>query len=294
MKPHFFSICAVVRNEGPYLLEWISWHLNEGVDHFYIYDNESTDDTALILLPLVLARKVTYRRWPGTQQQVTIYNHCLKEFSKESEWIAFIDADEFLSAAVFSFVEAFKRFLSSQRKLLDIAIGCVAVKWLLFGSNYHDTIRPGLVIERFTGRGERCDKHVKSIVNTDLATSAGRDPHTFYTRGKAIDERGNVLPVEYAVLPTGSADLFRCNHFITKSREEYFERKLSKPDANSGRTYDPQRVEEMFRAHDLGDYFDTSLADKAITVKKEMEKWQKLPPSPAPEQEVKLSKSADN
>lgn len=36
------SIMAIVKNEK-YIQEWIEYHLLVGVQHFYIYDNESTD-----------------------------------------------------------------------------------------------------------------------------------------------------------------------------------------------------------------------------------------------------------
>ncbi len=47
------AICAIAKNEGPYFKEWIEWHLAHGVDQFFIYDNESTDDTKDILEPYI-------------------------------------------------------------------------------------------------------------------------------------------------------------------------------------------------------------------------------------------------
>ena len=34
-------IVATIRNEGIYILEWISHHLHHGVDHFFIYTNDN-------------------------------------------------------------------------------------------------------------------------------------------------------------------------------------------------------------------------------------------------------------
>lgn len=45
MPDHYLGVCAIAKNEGPYFKEWIDWHLSKGVDRFYIYDNESTDNT---------------------------------------------------------------------------------------------------------------------------------------------------------------------------------------------------------------------------------------------------------
>jgi hypothetical protein len=37
------AICAIFKNEGPHLLEWLAFHNMTGVDHFVLYDNGSTD-----------------------------------------------------------------------------------------------------------------------------------------------------------------------------------------------------------------------------------------------------------
>lgn len=38
---HHLAVCAIAKNEGPYFKEWVEWHLSQGVDKFYVYDNES-------------------------------------------------------------------------------------------------------------------------------------------------------------------------------------------------------------------------------------------------------------
>ena len=43
MNPRL-AIGAIVKNEGPYLLEWIAFHRVVGVDRFFIADNASTDE----------------------------------------------------------------------------------------------------------------------------------------------------------------------------------------------------------------------------------------------------------
>ena len=58
---HYLSVCAIAKNEGPYFKEWIEWHLNHGVDKFYIYDNESTDGTKNILDPYIKSGIVDYK-----------------------------------------------------------------------------------------------------------------------------------------------------------------------------------------------------------------------------------------
>ncbi|MBR2734192.1 MAG: glycosyltransferase family 2 protein, partial [Selenomonadaceae bacterium] len=40
---HDLAIAAILKNEGHYIKEWLDYHLLAGVDHFYLYDNDSTD-----------------------------------------------------------------------------------------------------------------------------------------------------------------------------------------------------------------------------------------------------------
>lgn len=35
-KLYYLSVCAIFKNEGPILKEWIEYHLLVGVDHFFL------------------------------------------------------------------------------------------------------------------------------------------------------------------------------------------------------------------------------------------------------------------
>ena len=47
------AIVAIFKDEGKYLKEWLDYHLLAGVDHFYLYNNDSSDDYAEVLAPYV-------------------------------------------------------------------------------------------------------------------------------------------------------------------------------------------------------------------------------------------------
>ena len=44
-----FAIIAIVKNEGKYIEEWIDYHKLIGFEKFYIYNNESSDNTESVL-----------------------------------------------------------------------------------------------------------------------------------------------------------------------------------------------------------------------------------------------------
>lgn len=41
MKPVYLSICAIFKDEAPYLPEWIEFHRSVGVERFFLYDNSA-------------------------------------------------------------------------------------------------------------------------------------------------------------------------------------------------------------------------------------------------------------
>ena len=93
---HYLAACAIYRNEGPYLREWVEFHRLVGVEKFFLYDNSSSDDHREQLAPYVADGCVEVRPWPDEPGQITAYAHCLETRRDQARWIAFIDLDEFL------------------------------------------------------------------------------------------------------------------------------------------------------------------------------------------------------
>ena len=93
---HDLSVVAILKNEAPYLKEWIEYHLLAGVDHFYLYDNDSPDNQVEVVKPFVAAGLVDYMPAPGKFMQMQTYNDAFKRFKFFSRYMAFIDGDEFI------------------------------------------------------------------------------------------------------------------------------------------------------------------------------------------------------
>lgn len=274
----FLSVCAIIKQEHLYLEEFLEFHLLQGVEKFQLYDNDPEGHTE-ILLPYMRAGLVRLHLWPHNPPQFTAYNNCLKymaEFPEDdSEWVAFLDCDEFLWAP--KLAEEFGKYstLAFELHRLETVYNhpsAIAVHWMLFGPNGKEKKEDGLVIERFTRRAEAVNHHVKSIVRRKDTVSVGRNPHTFrVARSRIIDEQGDTLGNEYAIHEKGTADILRINHYHTKSIEEYFKRKLENPDPGSGKFPTLDRIEEMLRAHKCDDVEDTSLVQFAETIKYNIE-----------------------
>jgi len=93
---HDLAVVAILKNEGHYLKEWLDYHLAAGVEHFYLYDNDSPDNQAEVAAPYVKAGLVDYIYAPGKAMQMQTYNDAVKRFKFQSRYMAFIDGDEFI------------------------------------------------------------------------------------------------------------------------------------------------------------------------------------------------------
>jgi hypothetical protein len=94
------AIAAVVKNEARDLREWLEFHRLVGVEHVFLYDNRSNDDTQEVLIPYIKSDFVTLIPWAhfnsASSFQYQAYAHALCCFGPGWRWMAIIDADEFL------------------------------------------------------------------------------------------------------------------------------------------------------------------------------------------------------
>ncbi len=93
---HDLAVVAILKNEGAYLKEWLDYHLLAGVNHFYLYDNDSPDNQREVAAPYVKAGLVDYINAPGKKMQYAVYNDAVKRFKFRCRYMAFIDGDEFI------------------------------------------------------------------------------------------------------------------------------------------------------------------------------------------------------
>ena len=240
---HFLAVCAIAKNEGPYFKEWIEWHQQQGVEKFYIYDNESTDGTKDILEPYIKQGIVDYKYWPGYRQQLAAYDNCLQINRFSSRWIAFIDLDEFIVPIKDSSITEFlKRFDS---------FAAVEINWLIYGSGGQEHKAPEAVMERFkfhSNPDHRLNRHVKSIVNPRRVFTMIGCHEAAKISGYAADSHGQPIKKHFREREP-QQDVIRINHYAVKSREEFVEKQ------SRGRASGTQREvkSEYFNQYDLND-----------------------------------------
>lgn len=219
----YLSVCAIYRNEAPYLREWIEFHRLVGFERFYLYDNGSIDEHLEMVAPYVEEGLVELEEWPHFPGQILAYEDTLRRHAEDSHWIAFLDLDEFLFSPTGTRVSEVLRDYERWPG--------VVVNWAVFGTSGHVEPQPGLVIENYTHRTDAYgfNRPVKSIVDPRRVAHFC-DPHYFtYHDGTAVDERfREVKSRNYT--DAVSFSRLRVNHYVTRSEREY-RAKLSGPTA---------------------------------------------------------------
>lgn len=95
--PKYFSICMNFKDEAIYLKDWIDYHISIGVDHFYLYNNDSTDNYLEVLKPYQDAGLVTLNHISGKFPKKRATENFIKKYKFETFWVALIDSDELLT-----------------------------------------------------------------------------------------------------------------------------------------------------------------------------------------------------
>ena len=244
------AVAAILKNEAPYVKEWLDYHLLAGVDHFYLYDNESEDNLKEILQPYIDKGLVDYKFYPGKCAQMAAYNETVQRYKFECRYIAFIDLDEFILPRANNIKGVLNEVMAK-----DLNAAGLVINWHNFGtSNQEKADLSKGVLERFLNRASddfEVNTHVKTIANPRCIDLIVNPHFAIYFSGKyAVNENGAVV-AGYSNQPC-TADKIIINHYSTKSKEETI-KKINRGMADHlTNTYDL----EWLKKHDRNDIYD--------------------------------------
>jgi hypothetical protein len=275
-----------MKNEGPYILEWLAYHKSIGIDDFVIFSNDCTDGTNLILNRLDDMGVIKHFDNPlglRMDPQRAAYSRAGKmEFVRNAEWVLIVDADEFLN------IKAGDHHIDT---LISECGGkdadAISINWRLMGSCGQSKMSQELVTERFT-RGSTFDDPENGLV-WGFKTLFRPDKFSFFgvhrpKFEKNIDletvvinwRNGDGKPVGGKILEKGwrsNSDsigygLAQVNHYAIKSREEFLLKRL-RGTANSK---NKDRIDMgYFEKYDINSNEDTSIPTTAI--RPQMDAW---------------------
>lgn len=223
------SLGAIFKNEAPYFKEWIEHYLARGVEHFYLINDDSSDDYLQALDPYIKLNLITLFdvkiKMLFLNRQYVIYNNFFNIIKNETKWLIVCDLDEYIWSPL---TINFNEILSSFEKE-SIYVCCPPS--ILFGSNGYIK-QPDKIVPSFTKRQEINQKAVdfinkymqtKYICLTSEVSEFGIHLCNIknYNKGKVISPDPRDLNNAW----------FRLNHYRLQSKEKWI-KNMNKTDVN--------------------------------------------------------------
>ena len=229
-------VTTCMKDEGPFIVEWIAWHRAIGIRDFVVFTNDCTDGTDLILDRLEETGHLRHLPNPALATGSTYFQPLALSYTPHlSEWRR---ADFYISMDVDEFINI--RVGAGRMADLLGATGffdALSMSELNHGSNTRQRFEPGLMTEQFPRhQSERPGprkalRGVKTIVRLSEKLDKPRNhrPDFHTDRGPVIWLDGSARPLGTLMEdPTlngidvrGSYDLVALDHFPLRSLDSY-------------------------------------------------------------------------
>ena len=247
-------IQAIARQEEKYLKEWIEHHINLGIEHIFLYDNndeDGLDDFLKNTLNEYYYSKIDvipFHDYHDMQQYDALYD-AVNKHKYEAKWFLSIDIDEFLYLEVD--IKTFLQMFSDASQIY--------LSWESFNADGQLYYEDKPVMERFKQTFQCLDAGQGKILFRPTRLKKWGIHSATLTKGKTV----NVLHQEI-IPPQSFANIYQVawiKHYFTKSLEEWNE-KIKRGCCDK---YYCRRYSSFFEINkDLKDYYD----DKMLRIQK--------------------------
>ncbi len=233
-----FVIVTPMKNEGPFILEWVAHNLALGVDEIAIYSNDCTDGSDALLDRLDAMGKVRHfdnsSPKPGPQRRA--YRRFMKsDLAGDDDWIIPIDADEFINV---------KTGDNTLRALTDAVpqARTLSMTWRLFGNAGVQGYKDDFLTDQFRMAAPEMQRRppqawgLKTMFHRRLWGHIGvhrpkRPTVESFADTHWVNGSGQPMPERYWEGSWRSGpdsvgyDLVQLNHYALKSCESYLVKK---------------------------------------------------------------------
>jgi Glycosyl transferase family 2 len=145
-------IVTTMKNEGPFILEWLAYHRAIGVDDVLVYTNDCSDGTDTMLAMLQTKGLVQHRQnpWrPGTAlkpQHAALQAAEAETVVQDAGWVICMDVDEFIN------IKLGDGRLPSLYAAMEAAhpgANMISLTWRLFGNGDAAAFQDRFITEQF-------------------------------------------------------------------------------------------------------------------------------------------------
>jgi len=232
---YYLSVLAQFKNETMNLKLWLDHHIWQGVNHFYLIDNGSTDFPLTILRDYIRRGIVSYFYRPEPASQVKNYRDVFaKKIWFRTRWLAVIDLDEFLYGVD-------RRLVTKIRSLEHYNL--IYCNWFIYGTS-------------------GCKSHPQDIRLSNIHRHPNIDPvNTKYIVKTAAIRHPSQIWIHWILRPFSDKgikrgkkirianELVRLNHYVCQSEEFFNKVKSVRGNADS---LNNKWTKEYFDAHNNG------------------------------------------
>lgn len=205
---YYLSLCVCVKNEANHIEDFIRHYVNQGVEHFYIINNNSSDNILDVIDNSIYKSLVTLIT---DNRPMDIFNaycksngipaflnaHFCQLLKKETEWCISVDIDEYMYGKNGFTISTFLKTMKEN-------IGCIYVIWTVFCPNKIDSqitndfsVKKNLkrinydLINNLSWNIKNANDFGKSIFRTSmLLDTYGIGLHKTFVSGKTINNYG--------------------------------------------------------------------------------------------------------
>ena len=248
---HFLSVGAVFRNESDGIVEWIKHYLHHGVDHFYLINDNSDDDTVSKIQEYIDKGIVTLYHakenyYLGRQRNV--YNRFFLQHmqQKDTQWLLIVDLDEYVWSPRAVHLGSILRLECSE-------LGQIQIQQYLYGSNGH-VKQPESIVKHFTKRSHAPLRCLKYFINSNFEFTSINIHHADF----AVEANKTNASVFIII----NMDFFLFNHYSCQSVEFWQNIKCTRGDGDAYIQRDMTRFHEI----DVNDVEDTRLLEHYMDI----------------------------
>ncbi|MFK5997760.1 MAG: glycosyltransferase family 2 protein [Rhodobacterales bacterium] len=230
-------LVTTMKNEGPFILEWLAYHLSIGVTDFVVYTNDCTDgtDTMFDLLErkgIVQHCQNPYRETGQKPQHAAYLAAQSTQKAQDADWIMCMDVDEFINIHV------------GDGTLHDLFAAVPdanvwSMTWRLFGNAEVDGYEDKFITEQFF----RCAPHIcrkphqawgfktlfrnnghykKFGVHRPVGLMPEFKDHIHWVNGSGVKMPENILRTGWRnTLRSYGYDMVTLNHYALRSCESF-------------------------------------------------------------------------
>ncbi len=230
---------TAMKNEGPFLLEWVAHHKAAGFDTVTVVSNDCTDGSDLLLDALDAAGYLHHLRQtvpPDMAPQLSAAREFESGFELEGKWVLWLDADEFLN------IHTGDGSVQTLLARLGPASG-IAINWRVFGTSGQAVWDGQPIAQRQTGCAEPSYKPHQAVktlfrygwqfthmdVHAPHAAAGAEEAfHILDSGGSAVAQRAFFYDRDgaprYRARIRHVHDIYRLaqvNHYALRSRESF-------------------------------------------------------------------------